>query len=719
MTIQNIEDLSTGFGISSALIANWTTLSEYKAGKIHLVYETLDRYVVVDNALAFSRIALEKLAYLRILSQLQSTPIKGAILLMPIALGYLKSRTQKTYPLLAKNLAYLESCVEKAAYATLIIGSIALVRFGHLVIGYSVLSTLTLNQIISNSFVKSHLPLLSKVDAVFKIYASPVVKLASVFIGGSYLTIGYALFSFALMAHESFTKPPTYAIIQHQANTQSPSSNKLTLEKWQQFNTRKEEIFLAINRERIPKITLSSLSENIDAKQCILDILQNLPEHLHANLISRVNHLPRLTKIQTFEEAKLEATTYLDQLILFTQEQSDPIWNTLLQHSCLALQKLNTSPDKQLSGIKELLFGNEGQCQIAQQRNLISGFLKVAEADQTILDGLELKFNLSLEALLRENFRYFLQADLEKNLFALEKTKISPLISPLRSFIDLTDIHIYQRYEKFYGPHFGINPLSKDLTSDSVSINAMSNPVLYLFMKYLFKFNTKDSSRVYFTIQLQRITSWLRNQIALKQSLSPSDISIWFKNWIENLDEEQKNNLPGEFEEHGTIAGHLVCDMKSGDIEPIALIAFLYGMDVFTESAQQRETISIQKILKDLELVPHANASIFEKVLNELDSIGIQNPSLAKTNLINYLFSEEFLGEEVHVFTNSLIFHEQSNISQEEQQQIRNSWKSKASVLKEEFYNCRPEAMDNLREHLDNIIYLQNLHLTPEILFVV
>ncbi len=721
MTIQNTEDFFTGFGLSSALISNWATLSEYKAGKIHLFYETLVRYAIVDNSLTFTKIVLEKLAYIRIVDQLQSKPIKWAIRLTPIALGYLKGQTQKTYPLLAKSLAYLESCAEKAAYAAFIIGSIALVRFGHLSIGYSTLSTLVFNQIISSSFAKSYLPLLDKVDSIFKIYANPLLGLVGVAIGGSYLTIGYALFSLTLMIHASLTKP-TCTIQKPQVNTKGSSSNQLTLEKWDQFNTKAEKTYLAINRERIPNISLPQVNENIDARQCILDILKGLPKDLQTNLISRINDLPRLTKIQTFEEANLEATSYLDTLVSFTKERSDPIWNTLLQQSCLILQQLNNSPDKQLSGIKELLFGTEGQCEVAQQRNLISGFLKLSETNQTTVDALEFNFNFSLETLLSENFRYFLQASFEQGFLALEKAKMRPLINPIRDFIDLTDMHTYQRYEKFYGPHFGINPFAKDLVAESSSIDLMSNPFFYLFTKYLFKFNTKNSSKIYFATQLQKITPWLHNQIALGQSFGPSDINTWFMKWIGRLpDGEEKNQLINEFTEYGTIAGHQVCNMHSGDIEPIALIAFLYGMDVFTDSTTITilQQASIKALIEGLEPDFNLQVRAFEKDLNDLDAIGIENPPLAKMRLVSYLFSSEDSSQKKRKeFIDSLKFSEICNISIDEQNQLTDPWKNRAKKLKEKFDNLDYATGTNLGKHLYNLIDLKNLNLSSEILFI-
>ncbi|MEK7339232.1 MAG: hypothetical protein WBD50_07380 [Candidatus Rhabdochlamydia sp.] len=722
MTIQNIKDFSIGFGISSALISNWATLSEYKAGKIHLFHETLDRYAVVDNSLTFTKIVLEKLTYIRVVDQLQSKPIKWAIRLTPIALGYLKGQAQKNYPLLAKSLTYLESCVEKAAYVTFIIGSIALVHFGHLSTGYSALSTLIFNQIISSGFAKSHLPLLNKVDSVFKLYANPIAGLVGVVIGGSYLTIGYTLFSFTLMAHASLTKP-TYIIQKSRINTEGSSSNQLTLEKWEEFNTEQNQTFLTVNRERIPNISFPQMDENMDAKQSILDILKDLPENLQTNLISRMNALPKQPKIQTFEEAKLEAITYLDKLISFTKQRSDPIWNALLQQSCLLLQQLNSSPDKQLSGIKELLFGNEGQCEVAQQRNLISGFLKLSEADQLLIDALELRFNFSLEALLSENFHFFLQAGIEEGFLTLEKTKVRPLISSLRNFIDLTDMHTYQRYEKFYGPHFGIKPFAKDLVAEASSVDLMSSPFLYISMKYLFKLNTKDSSNTYFITQLQKITPWLRNQIALGQSFNPSDINSWFMNWVnnQNLSEEEKDTLINEFTEYGTIAGYQVCNMDSGDIEPIALIAFLYGMNVFTDSTTtiDEQEASIQELIKSLEPGFDTKVKDFEKDLNGLDAIGIKNPSLAKLCLVDYLFSsKKSLQEKKNQFMDSLKFSEQCNISVKTQGLVTDFWRDEATELKEKFDKLDFTTGTALGKHLYNLINLKKLNLSSEILFV-
>lgn len=723
MTIQNIKDFSMVFGASSALISNWTTLSEYKAGKIHLFYETLDRSKIVDNSLTFTRIVLGKLAYLRIVNQLQSKPINWAIHLIPIASGYLKSRTQKTYPLLAKSLSYLENCIEKSAYATFIVGSIALVRFGHLFTGYAVLSTLVFNQIISSGFAKSHLPLLKKVDSVFKKYFNPMLRLVAIATSGNYLTIGYSLFSLALITHASFTKP-TYTIQKPQTDTQDSSSNRLTLEKWKEFNT-KQDTFLTINRERIPKINFPSLNEVIDAKQYISNILDTLPENLQKNLIDRIKFLPGQIKQQyTFEDAKSIAISYLDKLIAFTKESSNPIWNTLLQQSCLILQQLNDKPNEQLSGIKELLFGSEGQCEVAQQKNILSGFLLLAQTKPNI--DIELKFNLSLESLSSENFRYFLEAGFKRSFLILEKTKMGPFISPLKNCINLTDIHTYQTCEKFYGSHFGIHPIAEDLATESSNIAIMgSNPLLYISMRYLYKFATKNNSEIYFTTQLLKITSWLSNQIAFKQLFTSNDISAWFSHWITSLSisAEEKDLLSDELANYGTIAGHQVCDMNSSDIKPIALIAFLYGMDVFTDAkltTDWQQEASIRELIENLETKFDAQVKDFKKTLDDLDVMDIKNPSLAKICLVDYLpFSGKSLQiEGMRRFMDSLSFSEQCNLSVEEQSQLKTSWKDKATKLKKKFDKLDFATGANLNKHLYNIIDLKNLNISSEILFI-
>ncbi|MDQ5956666.1 MAG: hypothetical protein ACH349_03950 [Candidatus Rhabdochlamydia sp.] len=724
MTIQNIKGFSKGFGISSALISNWATLSEYKAGKVHLFYETLSRYAVVNNSLTFTKIVLEKLVYVRMGNQLQSKPIKWAIRLTPIALGYLKGRTQKTYPLLAKRLAHLENYVEKSSYVIFIIGSIALVRFGHFLVGYSALSMLIFNKIISNGFTKSHFPLFHKIDSVFKIYANPILGLVGVAISGSYLTIGYTLFSLALMTHASFIKS-TYTIQKPQTNIESSSPNKLTLEKWKKFNTEGEKTFLTINRERAPKISLPSLNNDIDIKQSILNIFEKLPKILQIELITRINHLPNQTKIDTFEEAKSVAASYLNELISFTKEQFNPIWNTLLQQSCSMLQQVNNL-DEQLLGIKELLFGSEGQCEIAQQRNLISGFITLAKINQITIGvgGLELIFNLCLADLSNYSFSFFLQAHLNKSLSILEKTiKMPCLINFLRVRANLTDMHTYQLYEKFYGSHFGIQSFTKDLTIESLNADIMSNPLLYIFMKYLFKLDVEKISDIYFTTQLQKITLWLRNQIALKQILKTDDISTWFYNWIKSSSISDKEKVFREFTEDGTIAGHRVCYMDSGDMASIALISFLYEMDVFTDATSSipwLQKASIEELIESLKPNFDLQVSSFEKNLNNLDAIGIENPSLAKTYLLGYLFSsKESLQASMSQFMDSLNFSKQGHISIEKQDELTNSSRDKATQLKEKIDKLDFKTRTNLEKHVCNLIDLKYLDPElPEVLFV-
>lgn len=700
MTIQNIKSFSTGFGISSALISNWAILSQYKAGKIHIFYETLSRYAIVVNSVTFTKIVLEKLSYIHIRNQLQSKPIKWAIYLAPIAIGYLKNRTKKKHPLLAKNLALLENCVEKSSYVIFMIGSVALVHFGHLFVGYSALSILGFNQIISNHFVKSHFRLLDKVDSVFKIYANPIVGLAGVAISGSYLAIGYSLFSFALMIYVLFIKPDTI---------QKPVANKLTLEKWKKFNTEGEKTFLTINRRRIPKITLSLSNKNIDAKRFILDILEKLPTILQPELITRINHLPSQTNINTFEEAKSIATNYLDKLIAFTKQQSNSIWNTLLQQSCLMLQQVN-NPDEKFLGIKELLFGNEGQCEIAQQKNLISGFIELAKLNQVPIDAdeLELIFNICLADLYNDNFSLFLEAHLNKSLLSIEKAiNLPPVINFLKERMNLADMHNRQIYEKLYGSYFGIQSFTKDLNAESLNANLMHNPLLCIFMNFFLKSDTEKVSDIYFTTHLQKIIFWLRHQIALKQFFKPQDIGAWFLHWTKKLSISEE-----EYTEKGTIAGYQVCEMDSGNIKPIALIAFLYGMGVFTEatSSTDQEEASIYELVESLEPTFDLQMKTFEEVLNNLNTIGIENPSLAKTHLLGYLFfSERSLQKSLSQFIDSLSFSKQDHIPIEEQKELIDLWRDKASQLKEKVNKMDSKTRINLKKHLHNLIDLNNL----------
>lgn len=743
MAIQIIENFSTGFGMNAALVSNWATLSEYKAGKIHLFNETLMRFAIVEDSLTFTRMVLKKLAYTRIADQLQASPIKWAIRLTPIAIGFLKYQTQKTYPLLAKRLSYLENWMEKSAYATFVVGSIALVRFGHLLAGYSGLSVLLFNQIINNDFAKSHIPLLDKVDSVFNTYIIPIIGLITVAACGSYLTIGCSLFSLALMAHASLTTT-TCQIQENQKDLKSPLSSKLTLDKWKKINTDRDAIFVKINQERIPKIIFPSLNENIDTKQSILDILTSLPEHLQKKLIDRINNTPVETKIQTFEEAKFITEKYADKLILFTKQRPDSIWNALLQQSCLLLQQLNNDPNQQLVGMIELLFGNEGQCQVAQQRNILSGFLVLSKMSHTTTNELDLKFNLALENLYSENFRSFLQA--MQNQASLRKTQnflqkkanesnyfLRPFIKitllfhqTLRSWIDLTDMHQYQIHEKLYGPHFGIQPIAKDLVAETANIVMMENPFWYLLTKCVFKLNTIKSSPVYFETQLQKIVPWLSNQIMINQFFHPNEITLWFSHWIEKQDlpEEEIMDLQEELASLGTIAGHPIYHIESNQIEPIALIAFLYGMDVFTDSLEEKA--SIQDLLENLEPTFDLLLRDFEKKINDLDHIPIENPFRAKTLLLDYLLSsEEFSEDQKKLFISSLfskkssLFSKKCALSSEEQTHLKEVWSQKAVTLKEEFEKLPLEATKiNLGKQLYNLMDLKNLNLNPEILFV-
>lgn len=695
MTIQNISNFSIGFGNSSSLASNWAKLSEYKAGKIHLLSETLTRLVLVDNSLTFTRMVLEKLSHNRVVNQLQSNPIKWTIRLMPIALGYWKYQTEKTHPLLAKSLSFLESCMEKSIYAISVISSTVLIHFGHSLVGYSGLSVLLFNQIISNEFAKSRISLVDKVDAIFKTYIAPIAEVVAVTISGSYLAIGYSFCGLALMTHASFTST-AYRVQKNQI--QDYSSNRLTLGKWNLFNTNGNKIYLEINKKRSPKINYPQLKETIDAKESILCILRTLPERLQKCLIHRIHNIPKEGKIQTFDHALKIAEIYLDELISFTKQRSDSIWMALLQQSCVLLQETNNL-DQQLSGIIELLFGNEGQCQIAQQRNILSGFLTLSKTKDSATHALELKFNLALENVNSETCRSFLQAIFEarfpiqwedslqnqvisSNFFLRPFVKISLLFyQTLRKLYDLTDVHNYQLYEKFYGSSFGIKPITTDLIAESTNAEMLSSPLSYLVIKNAFTFNLKqgptleEASTMYFETQLQKILLWFSNQITYNQYFSPNEITLWFSHWIEKQDlpQEKTMELQDELINLGTIAGYPIYDPLSNCIAPTALIAFLYQMDVFTDSSET--SLSVQDLIEDI-------GKTYDSVKRNLEKVGLS---------INILL-EDNLPTEANPWINKLQLHELNKLS--------------------------PQTRLKLKKYLLNLRNLDNLNLSSDMLFV-
>ena len=153
--------------------------------------------------------------------------------------------------------------------------------------------------------------------------------------------------------------------------------------------------------------------------------------------------------------------------------------------------------------------------------------------------------------------------------------------------------------------------------------------------------------------------------------------------------------------------------MDSGDMASIALISFLYEMDVFTDATSSipwLQKASIEELIESLKPNFDLQVSSFEKNLNNLDAIGIENPSLAKTYLLGYLFSsKESLQASMSQFMDSLNFSKQGHISIEKQDELTNSSRDKATQLKEKIDKLDFKTRTNLEKHVCNLIDLKYL----------
>lgn len=597
MTIESLKSFSLVFGINTALISTQAALSEFKKGKIHLLDEVISRSSLAYGTVTLAKKTLEKLDQTLATHLLGSGIKRWAIILTPAALGYVKHRIQTSYPLLTKSISYLENCIEKSTYVVSIISSIALVRFGHFLAGYTGLSVLLLGQILSNNFIRTHIPLIDKVNTVFTIYISPIASLLGAVIGGSPIFIAYDVYGLISMTYQVFTADSTQVQDIPTDTNIKDCQPKLTLEKWKELHANPHANLLTINQERVPKLILPRINTPIDTKQAILHVISNLPQDLQKKFITRVNNLPERPNVQTFEEAKSIAQTYLDQVTAYANLQPFSIWNSLLQQSCVAMQ--DNDPNKQFLGVLEILFGNEGQCQIAHQRNILSGFLTLCKTTGHEITAL--KFHLALENILSENFRLFLGSALKgiSSCVNLLQRKVDQsyffqrpffiLLLLLFKFVerqfDLTDMHNYQRNEKNFGPLFGIKPIAKDLVAEISHANTLSNPILDLYLKNSYKALATNASATYFQTQLQKITPWLHKQI--DANFTPSEISLWFNNWIEKQNISDKEELQDEFIDDQTIAGYPIFNSDQTAITPTALIAFLYEMEVLTDASKK------------------------------------------------------------------------------------------------------------------------------------
>lgn len=641
MTIESFKAFSLGFGTNSSLVSTHAALSELKKGKIHILSETLSRDQLFNSAVILAKATLKKTGQDQANKLLHSSFAKWAITLAPVTLGYLKYQTQTNYPLLTKSLSHLENCMEKSAYAISIVSSIALVRFGHLLAGYSGLSVLLFDQIVSNNFARTHIPLIEKVDAVFKTYISPIVSFAVAVVSGSYIPVAYALFGLICMIYRAFTRDDIQVQETPINNTENFLSNPLTLEKWIQFN-KQDSTRLEINQKRNHPLFLPATTENSNSELSILAFLEKLPINLQKKLIERVKTIPGSNTIETFDQAIKVSKEHLEALVSFTKQQSNPIWKTLLQQLCIALQNSNNNSEQLYPSVIEYLFGSGGQCQVAQQRNILSGFSSLNKSlNKTEID-LELRFNLALESLSSDTFRLFLHKMIavlysEKNENICQKeANRSPLFLSLflkgysllskgmRAILDVTDMHTYQRLEKLYGPLFGIKPIAKDLVAEQEQAEIESNPIHHFILMSLIK-NKKSilntSIPTYFKTQLQKITPWLNNQIVIDSYFSSNDFGLWFSQWIEkqSLPDDMTEALQNELFDNFTIKNYPIYN-PDGSITPAALIAFLYGMGVLTDSSKENPlSISVKEMKQTVHRNPENMPPDLLRGLKELD----------------------------------------------------------------------------------------------------
>ena len=182
-----------------------------------------------------------------------------------------------------------------------VINAIALISFGHLIVGYTALTVFALDLITSSIFIQTHIPSLNKTRIVFVKYISPLTELTTGIVTRSYLTMGFALFGLYHLLSEKYHKITTETI------QKTPTSPIKNLEEfttlWNNLHQQSELCF-EMNRERVPQIQIPTLDPSQYTQSQILEVFDtiNWGENFEKSLWDRVTGIAESNPEKVFKD---------------------------------------------------------------------------------------------------------------------------------------------------------------------------------------------------------------------------------------------------------------------------------------------------------------------------------------------------------------------------------------------------------------------------------
>jgi LPS O-antigen subunit length determinant protein (WzzB/FepE family) len=587
-----MKDVSLGLA-AVPIIKKASDLQQFEKGRIHYIDEIVSRTFLAVLVKNFYTITLCK-------NTQSSLSLKASLATIstPCILALLKSSYVSNYvsPQIVSMAARTEKHIGRLCYMASVINAVALISFGHLIVGYTALTIFSLDLITSSTFIQTRIPSLNKTRIIFVKYISPFTELTTGIATRSYLTIALALFGLYSLFSEEYYK--TTAIV-------TPPPIK-SLEEfttlWNDLQQKQSELFFEMHRERVPQIQIPSLDPSQYPQNQILEIFDTInwdredfqkslwnrvtgiaesdPEKTFKDLENtsleetkthRQKQLPRaITMAREWLQAVLKETTKQD-LIFFKQH----ICKMLLEHRDL-LEKNQTEESRRLfNGLLTLIFGSGGECHVAQDMKIKDAYLEIYRASNketnqpSFLLMLELAYKNTTEQAFKDVLNPILQKILqdlveqaERNLAFAQKnlrreweqrslSRIHCLASSIFSYLlaerhtllykeaqealDLNSVHNFTRVARLFGKPFNIATDTDEVAERTFSNMAM-NPKTSSLVKALNIYIPLTLGKFYWDVQLEKIIHpWLITHFEEQTYFQINDLRQWFHHLFEGF----------------------------------------------------------------------------------------------------------------------------------------------------------------------------------------
>lgn len=590
MTLSIIKNVSLGL-TSVSIIHKTSDLQQFEKGRIHYLDEVISRISLITLVKNFYNITLYKNEQSPLSKKLSltiiSTPCVLALLKSSYASHYINSH-------IVSMVIRIEKHTGKLCYMASVINAIALISFGHLIVGYTALTVFALDLITSSIFIQTLIPSLNKTRIIFIKYISPFTELTTGIVTKSYLTMVFALLGLYSLLCEKHHKTAIQKIL--------PSPIKSLEEFTTLWNDLHQQmLYFEIHRERAPQIQIPTLDPSQYPQSKILEIFDTIHwrEDFEKSLWDRVTGIAESDPEKVFKDlekaslkekkthrqkelsrakemarewlqAVLHETTKQD-LVLFKQH----ICKMLLEHKDL-LEKNQTRQSHDLfKGLLTLIFGSGGECHVAQDMKIKEAFLEIYKAtnktnqSSPFLLMLELAYKNTTEQafkdmlnpILQETFETLIQ-QAEVNLSGAQKkikrewsrrslSRIHYLAFSVFSYLsakrrvvlyketkeglNLNSVHNFTRVAKLFGKPFNI-ATDIDEVAERTFSNIAMNPKSSGIVKSLNLYISLSLGKFYWDVQLEKIIQpWLSNHFREQFYFQTNDLTQWFHHLLEEF----------------------------------------------------------------------------------------------------------------------------------------------------------------------------------------